>query len=80
MEHAATDMKNPMITELGTSKASGMESPPSEMQHVENQDRQPAIPTDLDDPHRAALEENPEHAEKLTWVTTLAVIVSALAS
>lgn len=34
------------------------------------------IPTDLDDPHRAALEENPEHAEKLTWTTILAVLVS----
>lgn len=34
------------------------------------------IPTDLDDPHRAALEENPEHAERLTLTTILAVIVS----
>jgi hypothetical protein len=34
------------------------------------------IPLDLDDPHRAALEDNPEHADKLTWTTLLAVIVS----
>ncbi|KIW15109.1 hypothetical protein PV08_07896 [Exophiala spinifera] len=32
------------------------------------------VPLDLDDPHRAALEDNPEHAEKLTWTTLLAVI------
>ncbi|KAK5382343.1 hypothetical protein LTR20_006024 [Exophiala xenobiotica] len=32
------------------------------------------IPLDLDDPHRAALEDNPERAEKLTWTTLLAVI------
>lgn len=34
------------------------------------------IPLDLDDPHRAAIEDNPERAEKLTWTTLLAVIVS----
>ena len=34
------------------------------------------VPLDLDDPHRAALEDNPEHAEKLTWTTLLAIIVS----
>lgn len=36
------------------------------------------IPTDLDDPHRAALEENPEHAEKLSLNTILAVLVSPI--
>lgn len=36
------------------------------------------IPLDLDDPHRAALEDNPDKAERLTWTTLLAVIVSEL--
>lgn len=36
------------------------------------------IPTDLDDPHRAALEENPEHAERLSLTTILAVLVSPI--
>ncbi len=36
------------------------------------------IPLDLDDPHRAALEDNPVRAEKLTWTTLLAVIVSSI--
>ncbi|KAJ9643789.1 hypothetical protein H2204_001934 [Knufia peltigerae] len=35
------------------------------------------IPLDLDDPHRAAIEDNPERAEKLTWTTLLAVIIIA---
>ncbi|ETN36195.1 uncharacterized protein HMPREF1541_08472 [Cyphellophora europaea CBS 101466] len=41
------------------------EQPYSEKRHV---------PLDLDDPHRAALEDNPAHAERLTWTTLLAVI------
>lgn len=36
------------------------------------------IPLDLDDPHRAALEDNPEKAETLTWTTLLAVLVSPI--
>ena len=40
--------------------------------HVEE-----AIPVDLVDPHRAALEYNPEHAETPSLSTILAVIVSA---
>lgn len=27
-----------------------------------------------DDPHKAALEDNPEHAEKLTWSVTLSAL------
>jgi len=33
------------------------------------------IPLDLDDPHRAAIEDNPEEAKKLTPSTVLAVAV-----
>jgi hypothetical protein len=38
------------------------------------------VPVDLDDPHRAALEDNPEHAEKLSVRLVLAVIVRALST
>ena len=41
------------------------------VQHVEHT----TVPLDLDDPHRAALEDNPEQAEKLTISTVLAVMV-----
>lgn len=34
------------------------------------------VPLDFIDPHRAALEMNPEHSEKLSWSTILAVVVS----
>lgn len=33
------------------------------------------VPLDFEDPHRAALEDNPQHAEKLTTKTLLAVFV-----
>jgi hypothetical protein len=33
-----------------------------------------------DDPHRAALELNPELADKITWSTTMAVFVSRVAN
>jgi len=36
------------------------------------------IPLDFEDPHRAALEDNPEKAETLTWRTLLAVLVSPI--
>ena len=36
-------------------------------------------PLDLDDPHRAAIEANPEHAEKLTLQVALAVASIAFA-
>jgi len=49
------------------------EPPRSTARHV----RHDYIPTDLDDPHRAALEENPEHAERMTWATILAVLVGS---
>jgi len=38
-------------------------------QHVDD------VPLDFIDPHRAALENNPEHAEKLSLSTILAVVV-----
>ena len=34
------------------------------------------VPLDIDDPHRAALEDNPEHAERPTFNTLAAVVVS----
>ena len=34
-----------------------------------------AVPLDFDDPHRAALEGNPDHAKKLSLLTILAVVV-----
>lgn len=40
--------------------------------HLENYDN---VPVDFEDPHRAALEDNPQHAEKLTTKTLLAVFV-----
>jgi hypothetical protein len=43
----------------------------SEVRHHDASD----IPLDLDDPHRAAIEDNPEKAETLTWTTLLAVLV-----
>ncbi len=33
-----------------------------------------------DDPHRAALEDNPDKPEKLTWGTVLSIFVSILGS
>jgi len=45
--------------------------------HAEFIDDSP--PLDLDDPHRAALENNPEHAEKLTLQVGLAVASLAFA-
>ena len=47
---------------------------PQPIRHVEHS----TVPLDLDDPHRAALEDNPEHAEKLTLSTVLAVMVRAI--
>jgi hypothetical protein len=40
--------------------------------HLETND---IVPLDFEDPHRAALEDNPQHAEKLTTKTLLAVLV-----
>ena len=31
-----------------------------------------------DDPHKAALEDNPDHAEKLSWSTCAAVFVGLI--
>jgi len=39
-----------------------------------------AIPLDLDDPHRAAIEDNPDEAKKLTPSTVLAVAVGHIDS
>jgi hypothetical protein len=41
--------------------------------HIECRD---GIPLDFEDPHLAALEDNPEHAKKLTVKTILALFVS----
>ena len=38
------------------------------------------MPLDFDDPHRAALEDNPERAQKLTLSTALAVLVRTVAN
>jgi hypothetical protein len=37
-----------------------------------------ARPLDYDDPHRAALEDNPERAEKLSWSVILSVLFLGL--
>jgi MFS family permease len=44
------------------------------VQPSEADNAQRELPLGWDDPHKAALEDNPEHAEKLTWT----VILSAL--
>ncbi len=41
-------------------------------QHVERAGR----PVEDDDPHKAALEDNPAHAERMSWPTCAAVFVS----
>lgn len=41
--------------------------------HHEHKD---VVPIDLEDPHAAALQDNPEHVEKLTTNTLLALFVS----
>jgi hypothetical protein len=51
-----------------------IESTRSEARHVPVYE----IPLDLDDPHKAALEENPERAETLTWRTVCAILVSSV--
>ncbi|KIX99239.1 uncharacterized protein Z520_04815 [Fonsecaea multimorphosa CBS 102226] len=47
-----------------------LEQARSEARHVPVHE----IPLDLDDPHKAALEDNPEKAETLTWTTLLAIV------
>jgi hypothetical protein len=44
-------------------------------ERIENSEHMASIPIDLDDPHRGALEDNPERAEKLSWRLVLAVMV-----
>lgn len=46
-------------------------------EHNEHVEHRTSIPVDLDDPHRGALEDNPDHAEKLSWRLILAVVVSS---
>jgi hypothetical protein len=49
----------------------------AESQHLEaSQPLEETSSIDWDDPHRAALADNPEKAEKLSWSTILAVMVS----
>jgi hypothetical protein len=40
----------------------------------------PSMENIEDDPHRAALELNPEHHQRLTWSATLAVFVCSMFS
>ncbi len=53
-----------------------IEHPRSEARHVGDFE----VPLDLDDPHKAALEDNPEKAETLTLRTLLAILVSVVYS
>lgn len=48
----------------------------SEVEHIIHEDNSP--PLDFTDPHRAALEDNPEHAESLNFRTLAAVVVIIL--
>lgn len=61
-----------MATHLETNKVP-MEGQVNAHQHVED------IPLDFVDPHRAALEGNPEHSEVPSLSTLLAVAVGVLA-
>ncbi|KAL2423684.1 Trichothecene efflux pump TRI12 [Exophiala dermatitidis] len=54
------------------SEVEAVEGPVSQPRHGHS-DHFEHIPLDLDDPHRAAIEDNPEKAETLTWTTLLAV-------
>jgi hypothetical protein len=64
---------------IGEKPARGAEVEVTEPSHLEARHvPMVEIPLDLDDPHRAALEDNPERAEKLTWTTLLAVIVRSI--
>jgi hypothetical protein len=48
-------------------------------EHIEDAEARKVNTLDLeDDPHRAALEDNPEVAEKPSWSTCLAVFVRTL--
>lgn len=58
-----------MDVESKRSDFDAVEVSKDKQQHVED------VPLDFIDPHRAALEMNPEHSEKLSWSTILAVIV-----
>lgn len=54
----------------------GSHSKSSHATHLEHIECSEHIPLDLIDPHRAALEDNPEKAERPSLSTCLAVIVS----
>ncbi|OAL43685.1 putative major facilitator superfamily transporter [Pyrenochaeta sp. DS3sAY3a] len=62
---------NNEAVEMGTSKDDGG------AETIENL-TQVSIPVDLDDPHRGALDDNPEHAEKLSPRLILAIISLSL--
>lgn len=51
-------------------------NPDMNIDHIEDAKQIVSIPIDFDDPHRAALEDDPQEAEKLSWRLILAVIVS----
>jgi hypothetical protein len=54
-------------------KMDDLEGPSPQIHHVETYGQ---VPLDLDDPHRAALENNPEHSAKLSFKSLMAVNVS----
>lgn len=64
-------LKTPITMAALQSKRESAVEGTSETYHVEN-----TVLVDLDDTHRAALEDNPEKPEKLSWSTILSVFVS----
>lgn len=64
--------EKPNTTEQSKTRSSSPTD--NHIDHIEE-----SIPLDFNDPHRAALEENPEYAEKLTPSTALAVVVRTIA-
>ncbi|KAF2454145.1 fungal trichothecene efflux pump [Lineolata rhizophorae] len=56
----------------------GLSEPGAKPVAEKHEHREDAAPLDIDDPHRAALEDNPEHPEKLTTSTILAVVSMGL--
>lgn len=50
-------------------------SDPSRKPEVEMYHEEQRTSLDLDDPHAAAVEDNPDRPEKLTWTVVFSVIV-----
>lgn len=47
---------------------------PSDIKSENTPQEDPTVPTGYLDPHKAALEDNPEHAQKLTWPVVLSAL------